>query len=216
MTTIVGRNVKLEVALTFSAAKTVTAVTVSALGSPGVATSTAHAMSNGTVGFWSVTGGMPQLDGQASRVYNQAANTFELQGLYTGVFLPFTAGTFTPAATWGTLSEMTDYDSGGGSASDLDDTKSSDVITQLIPGLLAADSMKISLKNQTFNSAVMQFIEDTAIAQAYQVYRITLNDGSVRVFRGIPSRPSESMKLGQLATGSFDIKTKGFVLKGAA
>ena len=215
MTTIVGRNVKLEVALTFGAAKTVTAVTQSVLGSPGVATSTAHAMANGTVGFWTVTGGMPQLDGQATRVMNTAANAFDLQGLYTGVFLPFTAGIFTPVATWGTLSEMTDYDTGGG-ASDLDDTKSSDVITQLIPGLLAADTVKISLKNQTFNSTVMQVIEDTAIAQGYQVYRITLNDGSVRVLRGIPTRPSESMKLGQLATGSFDIKTKGFVLKGVA
>lgn len=213
MPSIVGRNVKLEVALTFSTLKTVTAVS---LASPGVATSTAHAMANGTVGFWSVSGGMPQLDGQATRVYNQAANTFELQGLPTSSFSPFTAGTFTPAATWGTLAEMVNYQSGGGSANDLDDTKSADIITQLIPGLLAADTMQIDIKNQTFNSSVMQAIEDAAIAQTYQVYRITLNDGSVRVFRGIPTRPSESMQLGQLATGSFQIKVKGFVLKGAA
>lgn len=213
MPSIVGRNVKLEVALTFSAAKTVSAIT---LASPGVATSTAHAMANGAVGFWTVTGGMPQLDGQASRVYNQATNSFELQGLSTASFGAFTAGTFTPVATWGTVSEMVNYQSGGGSANDLDDTKSADIITQLIPGLLAADSMQIDLKNQTFNSAVMQGIEDAAIAQAYQVYRITLNDGAVRVFRGIPTRPSESMQLGQIATGSFTIKVKGFVLKGAA
>jgi hypothetical protein len=38
----------------------------------------------------------------------------------------------------------------------------------------------------------------------------------VRVFRGIPTRPGESLTRGQLATGSFQIKPKGFVLRGAA
>lgn len=213
MTTVVGRNVRLEVALTFSAAKTVTAVT---LASPGVATSSAHGMANGAVGFWTVTSGMPQLDGQATRVYNQATNNFDLQGLSTAAYTAFVSGTFTPAATWGLLSEMTNYSYGGNAPTDLDDTKSADVVTQLIPGLLPADTMRIELLSQTFNSSVMQLIEDASIAQSYQVYRLTLNDGSVRVFRGIPSRPGENMQRGQLATGGFDIKVKGFVLKGAA
>ena len=95
MTTAVGRNVKLELATAFNTAKTVTAVT---LASPGVATSAAHGMSNGTVGFWTVTAGMVQLDGQATRVYNQAANAFDLQGLNTAGYSAFTAGTFTPLA----------------------------------------------------------------------------------------------------------------------
>lgn len=210
MPSVIGRNVRLEVALTYSPADTVTAVT---LASPGVATSSAHGNANGTVGYWTVTGGMPQLDGQATRVANTATNNFDLQGLSTLSFTAFTAGTYTAVATWGTLSEMTNYSIGGGSSTDLDDTKSLDIITQLLPGLLAADSVRIDVKNQTFNSTVMQFIEDGAIAQAYQVYKITLNDGSTRVFRGIPTRPSESMTLGQIATGGFDIKVKGFVLK---
>lgn len=213
MTTAIGRGVRLEVALTFAAAKTVTAVT---LASPGVATSAAHALANGTVGHWAVTGGMPQLDGQATRVYNQAANTFDLQGLNTAGYSAFTAGTFTPVATWGTLSEAIGYNIGGGQADTLDDTRLMDVVKQELNGLLPADTVQCDLLSQTFNSSVMQAIEDASIAQTYQVFRVTLQDGSTRVFRGTPSRPGESLQRGQLATGSFQIKVKGFALRGAA
>jgi hypothetical protein len=213
MTTALGRNCKLEVALTYSAAKTVTAVT---LASPGVATSSAHGLANGQVGYWTVTGGMPQLDGQATRVYNQAANAFDLQGLNTSGFTAFTAGTFTPVATWGSVAEAIGYNIGGGAADSLDDTRLSDVIKQEINGLLAADSAQIDILSPTYNTATMQAIEDASIAQTYMVFRITLADGSVRVFRGIPSRPGESLQRGQLATGSFQVKVKGFALKGQA
>lgn len=214
MPTALGRNVRLEIATAFGTAKNVTAVT---LASPGVATSTGHAMTNGTVGFWTVADGMVQLNGQATRVYNQATNTFELQGLATTSFNAFSGTqTFTPVTTWGVLSETIGYSFGGGTIPKLDDTKLSDVILQEVNGLLPADSVQIDLLSQTFNSAVMQLIEDAAIAGSYQVYRITLSDGSVRVFRGSPGRPGESLQRGQLATGSFQVSVKGFVLRGAA
>ena len=213
MTTAVGRNVKLEIATAFNTAKTVTAVT---LASPGVATSAAHGMANGTVGYWTVSAGMVQLDGQATRVYNQATNNFDLQGLNTAGFSAFTAGTFTPVSTWATLSEAIGYQIGGGSPDQLDDTKLTDVTKQIVFGLLPSDTVQIDLLSQTFNSSAMQLIEDASIASTYQVYRLTMNDGSVRVFRGMPSRPGESLQRSQLATGSFQIAVKGFVLRGAA
>jgi hypothetical protein len=214
MTTAVGRNVKVEIGLTYAAAKTVTAVT---LASPGVATSAAHALANGTVGYWTTTGGgMPQLDGQATRVYNQATNTFELQGLNTSSFSAYASGTFTPVATWGTLSESVGYSIGGGAADTLDDTRLSDVVKQEMVGLLASDSVQFDLLSQTVNSAVMQAIEDASISQGYLVFRVTLGDGAVRVFRGQPSRPGEALQRGQLATGSIQVKVKGFALRGAA
>lgn len=215
MTTAKGVGVRLEVALTYSAAKTVTAIT---LASPGVATSSAHGMANGTVGYWTTTGGgMPQLEGQATRVYNQATNTFELQGLNTTNYSAWvTGGTYTPVATWGTYSEAIGYNFGGGAASDLDDTKLLDIVTQLIPGTLPSDSGQVDVLSQTVNGTVAQFVEDAALSQSYCVFRITLHDGSVRVFRAIPTRPGESLQRAQLATGSFQVKVKGFVLKGAA
>lgn len=213
MTTVVGRNVKLEIATTFGAAKTVTAVT---LASPGVATSATHAMTNGTIGYWTVAAGMVQLDGQATRVYNQSTNNFDLQGLNTASFSAFTAGTFTPATAFGTLSEAIGYSIGGGQPDTLDDTKLLDVVKQEVLGLLPSDTVQIDLLSQTFNSTVMQTIEDASIAGTYLVWRLTLQDGSVRVFRGTPSRPGESLQRSQLATGSFQIKVKGFALRGAA
>lgn len=214
MTTALGRGVKLEVALTFAAAKTVTALT---LASPGVATSAAHGMANGTVGYWAATGGgMPQIDGQATRVYNQATNTFELQGLNTSSYSAWASGTFTPVATWGTLSEAVSFDTGGAGAERLDDTRLIDVVKQEIIGLLASDSITVGVKPQTYSGTVMQLIKDASIAQTYQVYRLTLQDGSVMVARGLPSRPSFSLQQGQLASGSFQIAVKGFVLDGQA
>lgn len=213
MTTVVGRGVKLEVALTFSGAKTVTAVT---LASPGVATSTSHGLANGTVGYWTVTGGMPQLDGQATRVYNQVTSAFDLQGLNTAGYSAFTAGTFTPVATWGTVSEAIGYSIGGGQADTLDDTKLTDITKQELLGLLPADTVTIDTLQQTSDSTVMQFLVDASIALTYCVFRITLADGAVRVCRGIPSRPGESLQRGQLATGNMQIKVKGLALRGAA
>jgi hypothetical protein len=213
MGTVVGRGVRLEVGLTYATAKTVTAVT---LASPGVATSSAHALANGTIGYWTVTGGMPQLNGQATRVYNQTANTFDLQGLSTTGYTAFTAGTFTPVATWGSVAEAIGYSLGGGAADKLDDTRLSDLIKQELNGLLAADTVQIDLLSPTFNTASLQFIEDAAVTQTDIVFRITLADGAVRVFRGTPSRPGESLQRGQLATGSFQVAVKGFALRGQA
>lgn len=215
MGTIVVRNVKLEVALTYSAAKTVTAVT---LANPGVATSSAHGLANGAVGYWTATGGgMPQVDGQATRVYNQSTNAFDLQGLDTTNYSAWVSGTFTPVATWATLAEMTDFSYGGSTADQLDDTKAGDVIKQVLFGPLPADVAQVGVLSQTYSATAMAFIESAAINQAYCVFRLTIGqDGSVRVLRGMPSRPGESMQRGQLATGQFQIAAKGLILKGQA
>lgn len=213
MPTINGRNVKVEVALTFSAAKSITAVTKAM---PGVATSATHGMTNGTVGFLSVSAGMTELDLQAARVYNQAASTFDLQGVDTTNYTTFTAGTFTPAATWGTLTEAASYEIGGGAANLLDDTRLLDAKQRNVNGLLGAQNVNIGIKNQTVNGAVMDFIESAAKNQTNVLFRFTLGDGSVRCLYGNPSMPGESVSVGALASGSFGITVPAWVTKGAA
>ena len=83
-----GRGIRVEIAATYASPVTVTAVP---LADPGVATSTAHGQANTVVGYFSGVTGMEQLEGQACRVKNTAANTFELQGLNTSNFTAFTA-----------------------------------------------------------------------------------------------------------------------------
>lgn len=213
MPTIVGRNTRIEIATAFAAAKTVTAVTKAM---PGVATSSAHGMANGAVGYWSVTAGMTELHNQASRVYNQSTNAFDLQGLDTTSYTTFTAGTFTPASTWGVLSEAAGFEIGGGGAALLDDTRLLDAKTVNVNGLLAPQNVTINLKSQTYNSVVMDTIESAAKNMTSILFRATLQDGAVRCFYGMPSMPGESVASGALATGSFVVTLPGYVTKGAA
>lgn len=213
MTTALGRGVSLEFALTYSAAKTVSAVTKA---SPGVATSTSHGMSNGQVGYWSGVEGMVQLEGQASRVYNQSTNAFDLQGLDTSSYTTFSGSAdFTPVSTYGTYTEMIEYQIGGGAADQLDDSKMSDIVRQIVFGLLPAQVITINTLSQTVDSATASFLRSAAIASTYVVGRITLHDGAVRVFRGVPSLPGENLARGALGTGSLQIACKGLVLLGA-
>lgn len=214
MTAVVGRGVKVEIAATYSAAKTVSAITNA---SPGVATSTAHGLTDATVGYLSGITGMVQIEGMAVRVNNPLANTFELESLNTTSFSTFTGTcSFTPVATWSTIGIATSYSVGGGEAEKLDNTTLLDDVKQLINGLLAAQTVSINVNAETFNSAAMQLVEDAARASSDVVFRITLKDGSVRVFRGQPSLAGEDVQRGAIGTGTFSVTVKGFVIKAAA
>lgn len=213
MSTVKGLATKVEVALTFATAKAVTAVTKAM---PGVANSASHGLTDGQVGYWTVTAGMTELDAQATRVKNPVTASFELQGLDTTNYTAFTAGTFTPAATWGLLDESVSYEIGGGTASQLDDTRLIDVKQRNVNGLMGAQNVTIGIKPQTVNSAVMEKVEAAARSQTRMLFRITLHDGSTRVFYGEPSMAGESVQSGALGTGSFGVTVPGWVLKGEA
>jgi len=213
MANVKGRGVRVEIAATYGTPVTVTAVT---LASPGVATSAAHGQANNTVGFWSGVSGMAQIEGQATRVKNTTANTFDLQGLNTTNFSAFTAGVFTPVATWQTFSEATSYDIGGGAAEKLNVTRLIDITTQEEQGLLPVGNVSLDVIAQDIPSAAMLLLESAVQTQGAVVVRITLPTGPVRVFRGDPGLPGESVAQGAVGTGSLDITVKGFVLKLAA
>ena len=208
-----GRGVRVEISATFARDKTVTAVTQA---TTGVATSTAHGLANDTVGYFLNVSGMVQLEKQAARVKNQAANTFELQGLNTTNFPAFTAGTFRPVATWQTLAEATSYSFGGGSADKLDATRLIDVAKVEELGNLPADSMTINLLSQDTPSAAMALLETAVQTQGIVVARITLPNGAVRIATIEPSLPGEDVQQGQLGTGTIEGAVKGLVMKLAA
>jgi hypothetical protein len=211
MTAVVGRGVRIEVADTFAAAKTISAIT---LANPGVATSTAHGLADASVGYLSGITGMVQLEGMAIRVNNPLTNTFELEAVDTTLFPAF-SGTcqFTPVSTWQTVGIATGYGIGGGEADKLDNTTLLDDIKQELNGYLAAQSVSINVNAETFNSASMTKIEGAARTNTALLFRVTLKDGSVRVFRGEPSLPGEDVQRGQIGTGAFSVTVKGFVVK---
>jgi len=208
-TPLIGRNVRVEVSKTETAAKTVTAVTQA---NPGVASSTAHGLLDGSVGYFSGVAGMMQLEGQAARVDTVLTDSFALQGINTTNYPAYTAGTFIPVSVWSTLSRAASYDIGGGDADQIDTTVLLDVIKQTANGLLAAQTVKFDLKLDTTDEEALTLVRAAALSQAYLVFRITLSDGCQRIFRGQPSLPGENVGQGALGTGSFSVTVKGSVL----
>lgn len=214
MTSIVGRGVRVEIGSAYGSAVTVSAITQD---NPGEATSTGHAQANKTVGYLSSVEGMVNLEGQAVRVANTATNTFDLEDINTSNLSAFTGScTFTPVSTWATLGRITGYSVGGGEAEKLDDTVLLDDIKQELSGLLAAQTVSFNLNSLTISDSAMTLLRQTARDAGYLVFRITLKDGAVRVFRGQPSLPGEDVQKGAIGTGSFSVTIKGFVIEGAA
>ena len=213
MANVKGRDITVAISATYSSPIVVTAVTKA---SPGVATTAGTAPVNDIVGYWSGVTGMAQLEYQATRTKNRTSTTWELQGLNTTNYGAFTAGNFTPVATWATLSEATSYSIGGGASEKLDVTTLLDIVRKEELGLLPVESVTMSVIAQDTPSAAMQLLDAAVQTQSVVVVRITLGNGAVRIFTAEPGTPGEDVQQGAVGTGSLDMAVKGFVLKLAA
>lgn len=210
MSTISGRDCKIEVALTFDSAISPTAVSKA---NPGVATLSSHAVETGDVGFWSVTAGMVELHEQAVYCTDTDANTFTMNGLDTTNYTTYTAGSLVLAATWGTVSEAAGYTVGGGAAAQLDDTRLLDVKTRNVAGLLAPQDVTIDIRNPVTSGAALAFLENKAVNSAKVLIRISKGGTVLRVLYGQPSLAGESLQAGALASGQISITVPGWVTK---
>lgn len=201
-----GRKVRLEVALTYGSAKTVTEVTNA---NPGVASSTAHGMTAGAVGYFGEATGMPELEDKAAvSVATVTTDAFTLEEYNTTDFGNFTAGTFLPVATWGTLSEATSYAITGGEQKQVDSTTLLDTQDQEDAAGVSAERVNVSAYSNP-RATTLAFIEACARASTAAIFRVTLADGTRRVWRGVPSLPGESLEKGQLAQGGFSTSVLG-------
>lgn len=202
MTTQIGRNFKVEVALTFATASAVTAITKA---DPGVCTLTSHGIADGTVGYWDVAAGMVELDDQAAMTGSAAANTFELEGLVTTNYSTYTAGNFYPAATWGLLEEATSFDIAGGAADELDDSRLHLTQRQSVAGLNASQTITVALQIPTVQGTALTFLTKAARANTKVLIKATSGTTVVAVAYGTPSVPSASVPLGGLGNGQMTI-----------
>lgn len=210
MTTIVGRNCKIEVALTFDSPISPTAVTKA---SPAVGTLTSHTVDTGDVGYWTVAAGMVELDGQAVFCTDTDANTFTMNGLDSSLYSTFSAGTLTLAATWGLLDEAGGYAVGGGAADQLDDSRLHLAKRRNIAGLNAAEDVTINLKTPEVEGAALAFVTAAARNGTSILVKITKGTRIVRVAYGVPSTYGEQVDVGGLGTGSFNLICPAYVLK---
>ena len=210
MATISGRDCKIEIALTFDAAISPTAVSKA---NPGVATLTGHAVDTGDVGYWSVSAGMVELDEQAVYCTDTDANTFTMNGLDTSSYSTYSTSSLTLAATWGTLSESSGYTLGGGAAAQADDTRLMDVKTRNVSVMLAPQDVTIDIRNPITSGTALAFLENKAVNSAKVLIKISKGSTVLRVLYGQPSLAGESVQAGGLASGQLSITVPGWVVK---
>lgn len=205
-----GRGVRLEVALTFDAADVVTAITAA---NPAVISSAAHGWSNGDYGYVEETGnGMAQIDGQAIRAANVASGTLEAEGLDASTYSTFVSGNIYKAATWATISNATDFTIGGGDADKLDATTLLDFIKKEENGLLAAETVNVNMFADPLSNGVKR-LRALALTNARSLFRITYPSSALEIFwYGEPSIPGFAQQKQQIATGSFQVTVKGFMM----
>lgn len=209
--TIKGRNVRIEVALTFASAAAISSLTAA---NPGVATKNAHGIADGTVGYFSITEGMIELHQQAVMTDNAATNTFELAGLDTTDYTAFTSGDFIAGDTWGLIEESKSFASGGGTRDQLQDNRLHLGRNVNLPGLAAAEDLTISVAPPEVESAALQFVMRNARRGLPCLFRIKTTSGRVlRVAYGTPSLYNESLDVGGLATGGFQVTLANYFLK---
>jgi len=213
MGSIVGRGVRVEIGTTEGTAIPISAMT---LASPPVATSAAHGLSAKSLGYLSGVGGMVELEGQAVRLNPVTSGNFTLEDLDTLSSAAWTGGNIIPITAWATLGRITGYSKGGGAGEKLNDTVLLDNLKQELQGLLAAETVTFNLNALSISDAAMLKLRQVARKAGYLVFRITLNDGNVRFFRGQPSLPGEDVQSNAIGTGSFTVTIKGFVCEGAA
>lgn len=204
-----GRNVKVEVATVFGTAKAVTGITKA---NPAVATSTAHGLTNGTVGYFDSMAGMQELEGMATAAANVAANTFELLDVDSSSYTTASTGSFVPVTTWATLVNATKVAIGGGDASKLDVTTLLDGNKQEENGMASAQSVSIDVLIEQTTNAAAAYLRARARDGGYAVMRLTYPNGSRRIFRGQPSQPGEDLGIDQNVTGSLSMTVKGYVV----
>lgn len=211
MSYIKGRAIRIEVGIIEGAAKEVSAVSKA---DPGVATSTGHGLSAKSVGYFANVSGMTELEGRAARLAAVDTNTMTLEDLDTTRFGTFAEGDFIPVTAWATLSQATEYTIGGGEADQLDTTTLLDDEKQVENGQLAAETVSFNIRAQDVANTALAYVRKQARSGGYIVFRITLQSGAVRVWRGQPGKPGESVAASAVGSGSFTSTVKGGIVYG--
>lgn len=204
-----GRNVRVEVGLTEGSPKTINAISAATEADVGI---TAHGLATGSVAYFDALVGMTEMDGQAIRVKaggSPTADNLLAEGIDSTDFEAFTSGFLNPIQTWATLSQATTYQLGGGAPKTEDSGTLLDKRDKVAIMKLAAETVTIDVRALTQANAALAKIRSAALAGDQVVFRITLDDGSQRVFRGDPSLPGESVSQGGLGSGQMTVTVKG-------
>lgn len=173
-------NVAVSMQSALAADLTISAITKA---NPGVATSTAHGLSNGDYVYLEVLG-MYQLNERVVRVANVAANTFELEGVDTTLFETFTSGTANKITFGTSITTATGLTASGGNFDFIDTTTIHGNARTQLPGLPAAATYEFENIWDASDAGLLA-VKTASEAQAIRAFKFVFGTGGqIMVFAG--------------------------------
>lgn len=209
---IIGRNTRVEVQKTLSAAIAISAIS---LALPAVASyEGAVDPSNGDVIVINDDiDGMFELAGQTVRLANVSSGgspgSIELEGIDSSLYGALSGETsFVRVTAWATLGNAKTLSAGSTSPNKKDSTTLLDRKQRYLLGQPDTPDITVDMLSNPFLEAVA-LIKAASLTGAQLAFRVTCQDGSKRIFGGLVSLPSENITTGEIATGGFTIVQVG-------
>ena len=174
-----------SISTTYGTAKTISAITNA---NPGVATSTAHGLTNGTYG--ELVSGWANLNNRVVRLANQVTNAFDLEGIDTSSTTLYPAasgaGSFTPITGWQQISQIMGLTTSGGDQEFTDYSFLEQNFKTQIPTTTSAQSIKLEIADDPSLAGYIA-LKAASDARAVRTLRLQLPDGSLILYRGYVS-----------------------------
>lgn len=200
---IKGANTLLRVSTATTAAKTITGITAA---NPPVVTSTAHALTNGTIVVITGVVGMTQLNNRAFVVANQATNTFELKGVDGTSYSAYTSGGSATPQTMTAIGEVAEVSGFDGQSDEIETTHLQSTAKEFLVGMqdFGNVSMKLNLVTDTGQARLRSLKASGSVG----TFAITLSDSTVSSFQAlVKSLSFDSVTPNSAVTGSCSLRT---------
>lgn len=180
----------MRVATATGATKTITAITAA---NPPVVTSSAHALTAGTIIRITGVVGMTELNGRVFVVRNPLTNSFELGGIDATGYTAYASGGIATPQTMTELGKVTDSEHFDGQAGDIDTTHLRSTAMEKQQGLPdpGGGSFNLICDNTDTGQAKMRSLKSQQVAG---VFSITMTDGTVAAFPGFVKQFSASFQ----------------------
>jgi hypothetical protein len=199
----------LWIASTYSAALTVSTITNA---NPGVATSTAHGLTNGAIGL--VASGWANLNDRVVRISGSVTNAFNLENVDTSSTTRFpvggSAGTFTPITAWTQITQVMEFASTGGDQQFANISFLEQDFDKQIPSTRNAQTINITLADDTSLTGYTA-MKSAAEARSAKALKILLPNGGVLLYQGYVFLNESPM----LEKGKLNSIRCGFALQSA-
>lgn len=169
-------NVQIDVQTALGANLTISGITKA---NPGVATSTAHGLSNGDYVVLTIVG-MFELDGVVVRVANKTTDTFELEGIDTTTYNTFVSGHANKITFGASMSTVQGVNASGGEPDFVDITTIHDNVRKRAPTVVSPMTMSIESFYDPSNTALAQLATATR-TKTTRAIRLTFSNSTKMV-----------------------------------